>query len=256
MNQLVIFGTAVMFLTRLPVGRYASGDSLVLVQAVRYFPLVGLIVALIMGSVLLLSSFVLPLSAAVVLTLVVGVMSTGAFHEDGLADLADSAGAFDVSRKLDIMRDSRVGTYGSLGLILCIALRFVLILELATLDIGLAVGALILAHSISRWSSAYLMATIDYARSEAANKVVAQGVDTRVLLQASVCLLLVIIITTVMISPLVYPWVYAALPVAWLATSAFGTYFKSTFNGITGDCLGAANVVVELVCLTLVLACT
>ncbi|MFK8082970.1 MAG: adenosylcobinamide-GDP ribazoletransferase [Granulosicoccus sp.] len=251
MNQLVILGTGIMFLTRLPVGKYASGDSHALVQAVRFFPLIGVIVALIMGCVLMLSNLLLPLSVSVVLALFAGVMATGAFHEDGLADLADSAGAFEVSRKLDIMRDSRVGTYGSLALVLCLALRFALIFELATYGTSVVLAALILAHSSGRWSSAFLMANVDYARSEAGNKVVAQGVNNTILLQSTLCLLLVMLVPAVVISL----WIYAALAVVWLVSIASAHYFRSTFNGITGDCLGAANVITELMSMMFVLAC-
>ncbi|MFK7995453.1 MAG: adenosylcobinamide-GDP ribazoletransferase [Granulosicoccus sp.] len=250
MNQLIVFGTAVMFLTRLPVGRYASGDPQVLTQSVRYFPLVGLIVALIMSGVLTVSIMILPLNVALASAVLAGILSTGAFHEDGLADVADSAGAFDVISKLKIMRDSQVGTYGSLALVLCVLLRFLLLWELATAGIALAVAALILAHANSRWSSVYLMARVDYARPEAANRVVAAGVENRILFQATLCLLVVMVIPATVLTS----WVFVVIPCTWLATIACAHYFKSAFSGITGDCLGAANIVVELVCLALVLA--
>ena len=118
------------------------------------------------------------------------------------------------------------------------------------MSLSLAIGALVFAHASSRWSSAYLMAFVDYARPEAANKVVAESVDGRVLLQATVCLLAMLIIPALVISP----WIYTALAVVWLATIACAAYYRSAFTGITGDCLGAANVVVELVCLILVVA--
>ena len=249
-KQLIVFGTAVMFLTRLPVGKYSSGDGQVLAESVRYFPVVGFMVAIVMSGMLLLGNVVLPLSVALALALLAGVLVTGALHEDGLADVADSAGAFDVSHKLDIMRDSRVGTYGSLGLILCIVLRFLLIWELAMTGVTVAICALIVAHAGSRWSSAYLMARVEYARPEAANRVVATGVDNRILFQATVCLAVVMFIPAVVITPMVY----LLIPFMWLVSIGCGRYFKSTFNGITGDCLGAANVVVELACLALVLS--
>jgi len=250
-SQPVVFGTALMFLTRLPVGKYSSGEPLVLAQSVRYFPLVGVIVAFIMSGVLLVCNTLLPMSVSLAMALVAGVLSTGALHEDGLADVADSAGAFDLTRKLDIMRDSRVGTYGSLALILCLLLRFVLVWELAMAgDAVLVCAALVLAHACSRWSSAYLLARTEYAREDAANRIVAQGVDTQVLLQATVCLLLVLIIPAVLLST----WIYLVLPFILLTTILCSWFFRSTFKGITGDCLGAANVVIELVCLSLILA--
>lgn len=249
-RELVTLATALMFLTRLPVGKYGSGDMQVLVKSVRYFPLAGFLVALLMSAVLAVVMLVLPLSVAVVFSLVAGILATGAFHEDGLADVADSAGAFNLDRKLEIMRDSRVGTYGALGLLLVILLRFSLLLELAQVSMATTVGALIFAHGSSRWSSAYLMAFVDYARAEAANKVVAEGVTAPVLLHATLCLLVVLLLPAVLLSP----WVYPGLVIAWLTTVACAFWFKKVFTGITGDCLGAANVLVELACLSVVVA--
>lgn len=250
MSQLVTLGTAVMFLTRLPVGRFASGDMQVLAQSVRYFPFVGLLVASIMAAALALLSIVLPLSVSVALALVIGVLATGAFHEDGLADVADGAGAFDVERKLEIMRDSRVGTYGSLALILCLILRFSVLLSLAQLSLLVAFSALVVAHAGGRWGSVYLMATVSYARPEAANKVVAEGVDANLLMQCTLCLLFVLLIPAVLVTPAVF----SAIPVMWLAAVLCAAFFKSAFGGITGDCLGASNVVIEITSMVFLLA--
>jgi len=203
-----------------------------------------------MSAALIGFSQVLPLSVAVVLSLVAGVLTTGAFHEDGLADVADSAGAFTLDRKLEIMRDSRVGTYGAMGLLLALLLRYTLVWELAQVSMAASIGALIFAHSCSRWSSAYLMAFVGYARAEAANKVVAEGVDVKILSQATLCLLTVLLLPAVLLSP----WVYSGIFVAWLTTIGCAAWFKSAFKGITGDCLGAANVLVELACLGVVVA--
>lgn len=249
MKELVTLGTAIMFLTRLPVGRFSSGDMQVLATSVRYFPLVGMLIALIMSAALIVFAQVLPLSVAVAATLCIGVLSTGAFHEDGLADLADSAGAFGLDRKLEIMRDSRVGTYGSLGLILLVLLRFVVIWELAQVSLAVAIGALLIAHSSSRWSSVYLMARVQYARAEAANRVVAEGVDNNSLLQATLCWFAVALLPALLVSP----WMFLSLAVAWLGSVACARYFRSVFTGVTGDCLGAGNVVIELLCLAVVL---
>ncbi len=249
MKELVTLGTAIMFLTRLPVGRFSSGDMRVLATSVRYFPFVGLIIALIMSTALTVSAQFLPSSVAVAICLCVGILSTGAFHEDGLADVADSAGAFGIDRKLEIMRDSRVGTYGSLGLVVLMLLRFVVIWELLQVSLALTIGALVLAHCSGRWSSVYLMARVDYARAEAANRVVAEGVDNVSLMQATLCWFVVAIVPAMMISP----WVFMSLAVVWIGTLLCAGYFRSAFTGITGDCLGAANVVIELLCLALVL---
>ena len=225
--------------------------------SVRYFPLVGSAVGLAMGATVWFASYVVPVSVAVVLALIIGVLCTGAFHEDGVADVADSAGAFSIDRKLEIMRDSRVGTYGSLALILCVLMRFVLLSELAQISILAATAALVLAHSSSRWSSVYLMANVAYARPEGGNAVVAQGVDQLILKQATLCLFAIVTLTlfsllwqpTGVLLALLVTW-----PLALLVSKMCGYYFMATFKGVTGDCLGAANIVVELVTLFAVLS--
>jgi len=242
MRELVTIGTAIMFLTRAPVGKFCSGDAAVLAKATRYFPLVGALVggALAVTLVLLLTLF--PASVAVALMLVLAVLLTGAFHEDGLADVADSAGAFGLDRKLEIMRDSRVGTYGSLALVLLVLLKFLAVWELVQINVGVCLAALVAAHVLSRWGSVWLMATIAYARPEAANKVVAEGVNARRLLESSAWTVLLLLPVALLVSPVVY-WM---LPVAWLMVTLCGYRFKKVFGGITGDCLGAANQVVEV----------
>jgi len=244
------FGTALMFLTRLPVGRFCSGDAHVLSASTRYFPLVGALVGLLLSVILVIANHFLPANVAVVLMLIVGVRTTGAFHEDGLADVADSAGAFDVDRKLEIMRDSRVGTYGALALILLVLGKFLLLTELLDIDTGYCIAALISAHVLSRWSSVWLMVTEEYTRPEAANKVVADGVTTRRLAEST-------LVAAVVLAPLVWMSslaIYALIPLAWITAIICAQRFRHSYGGITGDCLGAANQVVEFVVLVIVLA--
>lgn len=239
-----------MFLTRLPVGRFCSGDAKVLSDSTRYFPLVGAIVGILLSVCLILANQLLPANVAVVLMLIVGVRLTGAFHEDGLADVADSAGAFDVDRKLEIMRDSRVGTYGALALILLVLGKWVILAELLSLDAHYCVAAVVSAHILSRWSSVWLMASVPYARPEAVNKVVAEGVTTNRLIESTVASMF-LLLPFVWISSLA---IYALIPLAWLTALICAKRFKHVLGGITGDCLGAANQIVEFVLLLAVLA--
>ncbi|MFT4728711.1 MAG: adenosylcobinamide-GDP ribazoletransferase [Granulosicoccus sp.] len=249
-EQLIAFGTALMFLTRLPVGRFCSGDALVLSVSTRYFPLVGAFVGLLLSTFLIIAHQWLPANVTVVLMLIIGVRLTGAFHEDGLADVADSAGAFDIDRKLEIMRDSRVGTYGALALILLVLGKFLVLTELLFINVSYSVAALVCAHILSRWSSVWLMATEQYARPEAANKVVADGVTQKRLIESTVVTIL-LLVPLVWVSSLA---IFALVPIAWITTLICAQRFKKAFGGITGDCLGAANQVVEFVVLVSVLA--
>ena len=242
-------GTATMFLTRLPVGRHASADPAVLAHATRWFPLVGLLVGTLLAGAWALVAAVAPAPLAVVATLVAGVLVTGAFHEDGLADVADSAGAFAREARLEIMRDSRVGTYGALALVLLALARFVLVGELAARAAATLVAALLAAHVLARWSSVWLMARVPYARPEAPNRVVAHGVGGPELAAAS----LVAALSLVPALALGGAAVLLAPPLAWLLAVAAGRRFRRTLGGVTGDCLGAVNVLVELAVLALLL---
>lgn len=242
MQELRRLATAVMFLTRLPTGSLGSGDPAELVHATRYFPLVGLIIGMLLAASLAVLQQLLPASVAVALMLLLSVRLTGAFHEDGLADVADSAGAFGVDRKLEIMRDSRVGTYGSLALILLIVIKLLSLWELWLLAPALCLAVLVSAHVLSRWSSVCLMALVDYARPEAANKVIAEGVDRRCLVNSSLCAALALLPLALWQSMALY----LLFPVAGLTVLVAARQFRQAFGGITGDCLGAANQMVEV----------
>ena len=242
--------TAFMFMTRLPAGTLGSGDPAVLSRATRWFPLVGLVVGALLAAAFALLCLALPVGVAAVGTLALGVLLTGAFHEDGLADVADSAGAFDVDRKLEIMRDSRVGTYGACALVLLLLGRHQLLVAAGA---GLAALALPAAHVASRWATVWLMARFEYARPEAANRVVAEGVDGRRLAEATLvagaCLGLVAALVAAFASAPVAPWpaaLLAAVVAAPLVAELAGRHFRRVFGGVTGDCLGAANQLVEL----------
>ena len=249
MSELNTLGTAIMFLTRLPVGRFSSGDPLVLSQATRYFPVVGFLVGGVLASCLWLLLMLFPASVSIALLLVISVRLTGAFHEDGLADVADSAGAFDRDKKLEIMRDSRVGTYGALALILLVLIKLLTLWELVRVDAALAMACLVAAHVLSRWSSVFLMVTIPYTRAEAPNKVVAEGVNGHRLVEASGFVVLLLLPLAVLTSSMFY----LLLPAIALISALCGRQFKKSFGGITGDCLGAANQVVEVSTYLLVL---
>ena len=242
MQEIVRLCTAIMFLTRLPVGRFASGDPDVLSQSSRYFPLVGLIVGGLLCFAYLIISYVLPTSVAIALLLLFSVLLTGAFHEDGMADVADSAGASSLEKKLDIMRDSRVGTYGALALILLVLIKYVSLDSLASADSRALLAAILSAHVLSRWSSVYLMACVPYARAEADNKVVTEGVNSRRLIEASIIAAFCLVVPSLLVGA----GIFITLPLVFLLCLLAGGYFMSSFGGITGDCLGAFNQVVEV----------
>ena len=149
------------FLTRLPGGTHPANEQ-GLGMSVPWFPAVGAMIGLILGLFwIALNELVAPLSSSAI-TIMLGVVITGAFHEDGFADTADSLGGFSPERRLEIMKDSRVGTFGVLALVLSVLVRVV---ALAALDPVEGVVALVMAHAVGRSIATIVMASSPAASS-------------------------------------------------------------------------------------------
>ncbi|MEM8706403.1 MAG: adenosylcobinamide-GDP ribazoletransferase [Actinomycetota bacterium] len=149
------FRHAWAFLTRLPGGAHPD-DERALGLSVPWFPVAGALIGLLIGLVWLgLNELVSPLTSATI-AVMVGVMITGAFHEDGLADTADSLGGYTPERRLEIMKDSRVGTFGVLALVFSVLIRVV---GLAALEPVEGLVALVMAHAVGRSIATLVMVT-------------------------------------------------------------------------------------------------
>lgn len=163
-RELQTLATAIMFLTRIPVGSHASASPQVLARSTLYFPIVGLVVGLLTAVSFLLANAIWPTIIATAIALLFSIALTGAFHEDGLADVADSLGAWTKERKLEVMRDSRIGTYGAVALILVILLKYITLFTIFNSTFtdtdnavitspALVLATFSLAHVLGRWSS-------------------------------------------------------------------------------------------------------
>ena len=116
-NELVIFLLAVQFLTRLPVPNGVEFSQQRLAAAPRYYPLVGIVIGALSASVFFAATIIFPNTVSIILAITGGVLFTGAFHEDGLADTFDGIGGGTTKeRALTIMKDSRIGVYGAVAL--------------------------------------------------------------------------------------------------------------------------------------------
>ncbi|WP_347267283.1 adenosylcobinamide-GDP ribazoletransferase [Paracoccus sp. (in: a-proteobacteria)] len=166
-RRLAEAATALVWLTRLPAGRLIGTPAPVLAQAAWAFPLAGLAVGLLAALVLALAA-VLHLPPGLAALLAVGAMiwTTGALHEDGLADLADAAGARTPERRLEIMRDSRIGSYGVLALIMVTGLRVMAVAALMARDALLAQAALVGMAMASRAGVVVALAVMRPARAD------------------------------------------------------------------------------------------
>src|SRR6186713_2527843 len=130
-KELRIFFTALMFYTRIPCPKNIDHNPDYLNKASRYFPLIGWIVGGICFGVYYLSSFVFSVEIALILSIIAGILTTGAFHEDGFADVCDAfGGGWTKEKILLIMKDSRLGSYGVIGMMAILFCKFLLLKEL------------------------------------------------------------------------------------------------------------------------------
>lgn len=249
--QLNLFYLALSFFTRIPVPKSMIYSPELLNQANRYFSLIGLFLGVILASCLYLLAFFLPLSIVVLLTLIFSLLLTGAFHEDGLADMADGiGGAFEVNKRLAIMKDSRLGTYGSITLLMALILKFQLLVVLAEQSIGLLVGGVILAATLSRAVAGSFISVMPYVSEDDSSK-------SKPLAQAQSKQELYILLAIGLMPLIFYPLIFILIVLAVLL--AFRWYFKiwllKRLGGFTGDCLGAAQQVSELLIYLVLVAC-
>ena len=243
MHQLRLFFTALQFFTRLPIPRWVGFDPAWLNQASRYFPLVGMVVALITVAAYALAAWLLPAPVAAIISTAVGIYATGAFHEDGFADMCDGfGGGMTPERVLEIMKDSRIRAYGGIGTICMLGLKLT---TLAMLPPPAAIGALLVAHPLSRLMATSLIWRLDYARAEGKAKPLAQKMSSAEFLIAAVTAILpalaVIALRWLPLAALLAGVLAAGIASLWLARK-----FVRRIGGYTGDCLGAVQQVSEV----------
>ena len=143
------------FMTRLPSPVKLQWSEAELASSTPWFVAVGTVVGIIAAIAWQIGFQMWSQEIAALFAITASVLATGAFHEDGLADSADGiGGAFEIEKKLTIMRDSRIGTYGSVALILTIITKFSAI---SLLDPGTAAGIIVGAHMLGRWTSVPLI---------------------------------------------------------------------------------------------------
>ncbi|MEM7508401.1 MAG: adenosylcobinamide-GDP ribazoletransferase [Pseudomonadota bacterium] len=233
--QIVLFAAAMQFLTRLPMPDTGWEEGR-LARAQRYFPLVGALVGGVAGAVFWLGAQALPPVIAAGLALGAGMLLTGALHEDGLADTMDALGG-DSSRDraLEIMRDSRIGSYGALALIVSVGLRWSALASLAPVTGALA---LVIAGATGRMLMVPLSRVLPYAREDGAGRAVSQGGKGGEV---------PIAVATALALGLAAGWLgLIALGVAAVLTAMMAIWFARRIGGYTGDSLGAVEQVGEI----------
>ncbi len=239
-EQINLFLTALMFYTRIPVPRSLGFSNERLNRATRYFPLIGWIIGGIGALVFYGLNWILPVEVAVFLSMMATIFATGAFHEDGFADFCDGfGGGYTREQIFAIMKDSRIGTYGTVGLVGMLGTKFLALQSLPPLIIPLV---LVAGHAFSRLMPVVIIFTSWYSREDELSKtkpIGKRGKNSDLLLAVFLGLLPMILL----------PWQFMAvlLPLSLLLTFLFKKYIERKIGGYTGDCLGALQQIIEVV---------
>ncbi len=228
---------ALRFFTRLPIPGQLGYSSVALEKAIVYFPLAGVLLGAICAALFMVCALFWPKSLAVLVAMAATIRLTGALHEDGWSDVADGfGGGWDKQRILDIMRDSRLGSFGAVALTMLLLARYVTLLEIETAWLPFA---LIAGHAFSRLCATGIMVSMEYARTDGKGKPFSNHL--------SIGELAFVVLTGV--APLFcLPWRQAASAavLALLATLWLARLFKRNIGGYTGDCLGATQQLAEV----------
>ena len=237
-TELKRFFLTLSFYTRLPVPAITL-DKVDITQTIRYFPLMGWIVGSCAAGVFLLSLLFFSVTTAIILSMVTTVLLTGAFHEDGFADFCDGfGGGWEKTHILAIMKDSAIGTYGSIGLIALFSLKYASLYELS---VDLLPIAFIIGHTISRFVAISFLYTHSYVRTTADSKVPTS--DQSVPLKEFIIAAILAILPFLGVPHFYY--LLAILPI-FIVRTYFSQLFTRKLGGYTGDCLGAVQQVSEV----------
>lgn len=233
---------ALIFFTRLPFWRIYQPPQDSYKAVVEYWPLSGWLTGGIMAGALFLGSMAFPWPVAVVIAIVVRLLVTGALHEDGLADFFDGfGGGTSRERILAIMKDSHIGTYGVIGLIVYILL---LGASLYSMMPRMAVLAVLAADPFAKLVSCQLITMLPYARREedAKNKTVYRKIS----IPAAICLTLQGVLPMLLMLWLTSIRWYFVLVVPCVVMYFLYRVIRRKLGGYTGDCCGAVCLLVEL----------
>lgn len=234
---------ALIFFTRLPFWRLHQPPKACYETVVEHWPLVGWLTGGVMAATLYGASMVLPYQVAVLVAIVMRLLLTGALHEDGLADFLDGFGGGGSNRQriLDIMKDSHIGTYGVIGLVLYLLLLFFC---LSSMSLEMAALAILAADPYAKMLTAQLVSMMPYARREEEAK--AKVIYRKITLVSGVSLAVQGLLPIGL-----FVWYMGIVWEALIFIPALVMYFLylliwRRLHGYTGDCCGAVCLMVEL----------
>lgn len=247
------FLAAMIFFTRLPFWRIANVPKEFYERLVPLWPFAGWLTGSVMAVTFLLANMFLPVTVSVILALTSRLLITGALHEDGYADFCDGfGGGTSRARILEIMKDSHIGSYGVIGLIVYYAL---FISSLSSLPTAYTPSVLLIGDIFSKWISSNIINVLPYARkeSEAKNKLVYQRMTLAdVTMSIIFCLIPLGILYSFRLLPTNF---FIPMLLSVIVASIMFLIMHKKIQGYTGDCCGATVTVTELIfCIGMLIA--
>lgn len=243
-----IFWSAVMFYTRIPAPKNTLHSQEILNRSRKYFPLIGIIIGLIFCSVYLLAQLVFSPTLSILLAMTASVLATGAFHEDGFADSCDGfGGGWDTTQVLTIMKDSRVGTYATVGLFFLLTIKVFALIQISEhATLTLFISSIITANTFSRLLSSEAIEHFDYVQDIDKSKV--KPITETSLSTYDKRHYYLIAVAPISISLFLgFGPILISLIIASVSAILFLKYSEKRIGGYTGDVLGASQQLSEVV---------
>lgn len=242
-KELTYFLTAVMFFTRIPIPFKVPYSHEIMNKSQKYFPLIGYLVGGMAMLVYWATSYLFTADIAIVLSMVSTVLLTGAFHEDGFTDVCDSfGGGYGKEKIMTIMKDSRIGAYGVIGIVLLLLLKFLALHNIAELSTSFLLVVMLNGHITSRFHAATTIYTHRYVRDTDDSK--SKPMANQKLSYSSLLFSLILAIVPYILFD---NWLFIiAFFVSYIGKMYLTMYFKKHIGGYTGDCLGTIQQVCEV----------
>jgi adenosylcobinamide-GDP ribazoletransferase len=231
---------ATAFLTRVPVGRFVEIDGRAVARSAPLYPLVGAAVGALSGAVVDVLAGPLPAWTAAATGVGLAVLLTGGMHLDALADTADALGGTTRERRLEIMRDHAIGSFGASALVLVLVMEISLLAELGDRDLALVSFAA--AGALSRWSALPLAFALPYVRDNGQGLSLTNGISLS-------AVLLGLAVAAGIAALMLGSNAAVALGAAAAVALVLGLFYRRWLGGITGDALGAATALTQAACL-------
>ncbi|WP_199880275.1 adenosylcobinamide-GDP ribazoletransferase [Flammeovirga pacifica] len=243
MREIYLFFTALQFFTRVPIPKWVPYKTEYLQASRKYFPFIGILLGMLCCLIFYGAIQVFSLEIAVLISMASSILITGAFHEDGMADTFDAfGGGYTPEKILSIMKDSRIGTYGTVAVVLSLLLKFFFLMSIYEESNYLFYCSIILGHSLSRFFASTMVDLLPYVQDLDTSKSKPMANTKFDVWQFIPGLIFGL-------WPFVFfqdQWVFLILIPCILFALYLGHFFRKNIGGYTGDCLGATQQMTEI----------